>query len=104
MNLLKTKKAILIKGSGVDLNKFKFSLKKYDVNNISFYFIGRLLFDKGINELIEAIARIKKEYKNAVFNFVGNLDSNNYSSVNKKQIKLWEDMNLIKYHGFKKYI
>ena len=73
------------------------------MNNISFYFIGRLLFDKGINELIEAIARIKKEYKNLCLILLAT-DSNNYSSVNKKQIKLWEDMNLIKYHGFKKYI
>ena len=103
-NLLNNKRAILIKGSGVDLRKFKFTLKKCDNNNISFYFIGRMLADKGISELIEAIDKIKKEYKNIKFNFVGSLDPNNYSSINIKQIKSWEGMNLIKYHGFKRNI
>lgn len=102
--ILNNKKAVLIRGSGVDLSKFKFDLKKYDNNNISFYFIGRILSDKGICELIEAIKKIKKEYQNTIFNFVGSLDTNNYSSINMKRIKLWESMNLIKYHGFKKNI
>lgn len=103
-HLIHNKKAILIRGSGVDLNKFKFNLKKYDHNNISFYFIGRILADKGIKELIEAITKIKKEYSNIDFNFVGGIDLNNYSSININQVKFWESRNLIKYHGFKKNI
>ena len=49
----------ILPGSGVDLEYFKFS--EYPSNKvIKFLFIGRLIKEKGINEFLEAAAKIKK--------------------------------------------
>ena len=45
-------------GSGIDFEKFKYSKKNFKKNN--FVFIGRLIKDKGIDELLDIIPDIKK--------------------------------------------
>ena len=65
----------------MDLNKYKF--KKYiKKTNINFSFISRLLIEKGILDLFDAIKIIKKKYSNVTFKIIGNLDHMNKSSIN----------------------
>lgn len=64
-------KLVLIKGSGVDLLKFrhtKLSLNK----KISFTFIGRIIPEKGIIEFLKAIIKFNRVYPNqASFTIIG---------------------------------
>ena len=56
------KKALYSKivfGSGIDFKKFKYSKKNFNKNN--FVFIGRLIKEKGIDELLAVIPEIKKK-------------------------------------------
>lgn len=63
--------SILLPGSGVNLNHHVY--QDYPVNNgiLRFLFMGRLLKDKGIEELFEAAKYIKEKYPNTEFQILG---------------------------------
>ena len=61
INILKKDNTKLISGSGVDLEKFK-PVKKIKTNNLKILFIGRIIADKGIYELIQAAKILKNDY------------------------------------------
>lgn len=85
-----TNKLSVLPGSGVPLDKFEFSpLKKSD--EYRFLFVGRIMKEKGVIELLEAASQIIKKYDNVYFDLVGMMDDN----INiKKYIN-----NQITYHG-----
>lgn len=77
---IKTKKNIVVKGSGVDLAKFNSnnSNKKYD-----FCFVGRLTDEKGIFDFIDAASIIHKKNKNTKFLVVGDISLDNEKKYNE---------------------
>lgn len=102
-NLNLKKKSIVIPGSGVDLNKFSYkNIKKK--NFFTFLYFGRLMKDKGLNELLEAIYSLKKQELNLKFILVGKIIEKSLKKKIQKLIKL----NYLKYYEFtddiKKYI
>jgi glycosyltransferase involved in cell wall biosynthesis len=89
---------VLIRGSGVDMQKFiKTPLPRTEVPTI--LYVGRLLWSKGIRELVKA-AEILRERK-VPFNLVivGEPDELNPESANPAVIKEWEDKGLLKWMG-----
>ena len=87
-------------GSGIDFEKFKYS-KNFKKNNF-FVFIGRLIKDKGIDELLDIIPDIKKKYPNVKFKIIGQIDKNNPRTINQKRLFSLAKKGLIEYDGFKK--
>jgi len=98
------KKAIFIEGgSGIDLNDYFPNYKK--LNRLSYesfrkelgipeknfvsIFVGRLQYDKGIEEFIEAAKNLKNK-NNLSFIVVGSLDQGNKRSVDELKLKEWE--------------
>ena len=75
----------MIKGSGVDLEKYYFSSLPKGTPIVMF--ASRLLVDKGVIEFIEA-AKLKKNNLNARFVIVGTPDHGNLASISEKQLKL----------------
>jgi len=68
--IVKDKQCLLNNGAGVNIDEFEFT--SYPENNeIRFLFIGRVMREKGIDELFEAAKRIKREYDNVYFDIVG---------------------------------
>ena len=95
----------VVKGSGVDLNFYKYSKNLLkDKDSLNFLFVGRVIPDKGIIELISAISNIKKKYKNIKFKFIGSLDYENFTLINKIKIKKLISDDLIEYLGYKEDI
>ena len=99
---IKKEKGISIKGCGVDIEYFS-PVEKNGKNRdkIIFTFIGRLLYDKGVVEFVEAAKIIKKEYKNAEFWLIGDIDENNPSMVKEEDLIDWVKSKTVIYHGFK---
>ena len=83
-NLLKNQnQAILVNGSGVDLNYY------HPVplpNQHSFLLIARLLKEKGIREYAQAASIIKRCYPDVSFHLVGGVDKHP-SSISKSELK-----------------
>ena len=93
----------LISGSGVDLEKFKLN-KEINSDIIKILFVGRIIADKGIYELIEAARIIKNKYPNVSFSLMGMLGVNNRTSISKTEIDNWVSDGLIEYIPFQEDI
>lgn len=86
--------AKVIPGSGVNLEYH--SLKEYPekTKKIKFLFIGRIMRDKGINELLGAIRQVHKEYPDVTLDIIGWCDENYADELNAQDIK-----DYVYYHG-----
>lgn len=93
-NNIKYRKFILIPGSGVNIDEYKYEEYPTDDSVIKFLYIGRIMKDKGVSELITAILKIKAVYLNVLFDFIGECDE----EYHNKLIEL-EKKGIIKYHG-----
>lgn len=75
-----TKKPMKVLGygnvRGIDLNYWKRNTEKADDDVLTFVFVGRVVPDKGINELVMAFVRLHKEYKDTRLLLVGRYEEN----------------------------
>jgi len=93
--LIKEDKAIIINGSGVNLDKFKpVPLPK----ETTFLFIGRLIKDKGILEYLEACKEVKKKYSDVRCLLVGPYDTNP-SALKPEELQPYINTGIIEYFG-----
>jgi glycosyltransferase involved in cell wall biosynthesis len=87
LGLIKNKNQIhIIKGSGVDLNKFAFSTapSKHKINVL---LPARMLYDKGVIEFIKAAQHLKDKYQGKVcFNLAGSTDLHNPTAITENEL------------------
>ena len=62
---------------------------------IRFIFVGRVMEEKGVNELFEAIRKIRKEYDNVEFTFIGWFEED-YRDI----MTQLEEEKIIRYYGY----
>lgn len=93
-NSLVNGKLRLIPGSGVNVTEYRFEQYPQERDSIKFLFIGRILRDKGVEELFKVIKKIKSDYKNIEFHIVGNTNDDY-----KTALKELESKGLLNYHG-----
>lgn len=85
--------SVVLNGAGVDLEEYKFTdLPSFD--SIRFLFMGRIMKEKGIDELFEAIKFIKNKYPNTCLDILGSLEESYEGKIDEL-----EKMNLINYYG-----
>lgn len=84
----------MIPGSGVNVVNFKPLEYPDEDGGVRFLFVSRIVKDKGIDELIEAIKIIKRKYDNVEFHFVGGC-----ADEYKESLEQWKTESLIVYHG-----
>ena len=88
---------MIIPGAGVNLDENKFEEYPDDKNGLVFVFIGRLMKDKGIGELLEAAERIHDKYPETLFRIVGFADDELFTD---KVAKL-EEKGVVEFLGFR---
>ncbi len=76
---------ILLPGSGVDLKWHSFHPYPDKDNPIKFIFIGRVMKDKGIDEFITMVQKIKSKYPDIEFNILGGCEEDYRVILNKLQ-------------------
>ncbi len=106
-----TNKPIMVIGNGsingVDLEYFKKETNnlrdKYNIekDNIIFGFVGRLVKDKGIKELVEAFIKLNNEFFNTTLLLVGDFD-NGQDPLDSNTLKLINENRNIIHVGFQK--
>lgn len=92
---LDKKNLILIKGSGVDLTKFRFS--KLPKNEPIVLFPARLVKNKGIREFVNAAKILKGS---ARFVISGMIDNESPDRIPEKTLNLWINNKIIEYWGY----
>ena len=89
-------KATTIGAIGVDLDEWRPAPAVLDP--LTFLFVGRLLREKGILEMIEAAKRVKQRHPSTRFIVLGAPDSNP-SSISSQQASDWVSAGLIEWPG-----
>lgn len=92
--IVKEEQCLLNAGAGVNLEEYQF--EKYPpADKTRFLFIGRIMQEKGIDELFDAAKRIKREYDNVEFDVVGMYEDNYEETVNRLV-----DDGIINFYGY----
>lgn len=86
----------VIPGSGINTDEFSYQEYPKDDNILRFLFIGRVMKDKGIEELIEAAKRIKEEHMNVQFDALGFCEDEY-----KEKVEILQEKKIITFHGVK---
>ncbi|WP_244815437.1 glycosyltransferase family 4 protein [Caballeronia sp. Lep1P3] len=85
-------------GEGVDLDDFALApLPRRE--DFVFILIGRLLWDKGVAEYVEAARRLRKRYPHARFQLLGPVGVDNPSAISRTDVQDWERENIVEYLG-----
>ncbi|HVS93658.1 MAG TPA: glycosyltransferase family 4 protein [Mucilaginibacter sp.] len=105
MGLTDLKHCIRIKGSGVDLDEFKFyAAEETDVDDkVTFVFPARMLYDKGVATLVDAARVLKDRLKGkAKILLAGALDPGNKTGVPENELLAMQEPGYIEWIGFQK--
>lgn len=89
-------KVKLVPGSGVNLDYHKYEQYPDSDDKITLLFIGRVMKEKGIEELLSGAKILKKQYHVMNFSILGGMDQD-YSRI----LNEYEELDIVKYHGKK---
>lgn len=99
--IIQVKNAVFVNGSGVNTKFFIPDKEKEggEDKNLKFLFLGRILWDKGIQELVDAARVVKPVYPAVTFSFLGAIDIKNPTAIPEAKIEEWQKEGLIEYLG-----
>lgn len=87
-------KTILLNGAGVNLEHY--SLKPYPrTEQVRFLFVGRVMKEKGVDELFGAMERLRQEGANCTLDVLGGYEEDYAETIRRYEEKGW-----LHYHGY----
>jgi glycosyltransferase involved in cell wall biosynthesis len=92
-------RAVLLHGEGVDLAHFEFIPMQADKPTFDFLLIGRLLWDKGVGEYVEAARKLKAYYPHARFRLLGPVGTANPSAIPRAELNRWIEEGIVEWLG-----
>ena len=95
---LPTQSMVLIRGSGVDLEQYRYMPLPDDRLPVVML-AGRLLVDKGVREFVQAAKILKNAGVMARFVLVGTSDADNPSSLSEQELMQWADEGVVELWG-----
>jgi glycosyltransferase involved in cell wall biosynthesis len=97
--LVRQKQVDLLPGSGVDLERFKPGKAARAPGPFRFLLVGRLLWDKGVGEYVEAARLVRRTYPDVRFQLLGPIGSINRTAVPSSDVERWQTEGVIEYLG-----
>ncbi|MDI9241565.1 glycosyltransferase family 4 protein [Fusibacillus kribbianus] len=95
-HIIPIEKQTILRGAGINLEHY--ALQPYPVNDkVHFLFLGRIMREKGIDELFSAASRLHKEGFSFMVDLVGF-----FEDEYKKQVEDLENAGIVSFHGFQK--
>jgi glycosyltransferase involved in cell wall biosynthesis len=90
----------LLPGSGVDCRRFRPSpFPASREGEAALLFVGRLLGDKGVRELAEAMRLVRSSRPGVRLTLVGELGAANRTAISKEEVQGWERDGLLRHAG-----
>ena len=93
--IIREEQAKLLNGAGVNLERYSVLPYPDDTEETRFLFMGRVMAEKGVDELFEAMRMLRKDGVNCSLYMLGSFDEN-YS----EKIKVAEADGWLRYHGY----
>ena len=86
---------VVLNGAGINLKDYPYQPYPQD-SPMRFLFVGRVMHEKGVDEIFDAAKRLKQEYGDSVeFHIVGSFEES-YKSIMDEL----EQAGVVKYHGY----
>lgn len=85
----------VLNGAGVDLDRFYVQPYPEEDSIFRFLFIGRVMAEKGIQELLNAMVRLRKDGISCELDILGGLEENYQDVIKKYELEGW-----LNYKGF----
>jgi glycosyltransferase involved in cell wall biosynthesis len=89
----------LIRGSGVDTERFQPLINNRHARSVRILLATRLLWDKGVGEYVEAARFLRSKNRELTFLIAGVPDKGNPASVPEKEISRWQREGIIEHLG-----
>lgn len=93
--IIKRKQAVLLNGAGVNLEQFSYKPYPKDKADIRFLFMGRVMKEKGIEELFGAMQRLRADGERCSLDVLGS-----FEEKYEDQIKQYEKNGWLRFHGY----
>lgn len=81
LRLVRHEQSQLLPGSGVNLQKHSYITYPKDENRIRMVYIGRIMKDKGVGELLEAVTKIHSNHPSVNCDIVGSFEDDSYRNL-----------------------
>ena len=91
---LPVEKQTVLNGAGIDMDKYPY-VEYPDNETNRFLYLGRIMKEKGVDELFEAAERLKADGENFIIDMVGFFEDEYRNKVEEMQQK-----GIVKFHGF----
>lgn len=95
--IVKKKQTCLLNGAGVNLKHYQVAEYPADDGTIRFLFIGRVMKEKGIDELFVAMRRLRAEGISCTLDVLGSYEENYEGKIREYEKEGW-----LYYHGYQK--
>ncbi|THB68577.1 MAG: glycosyltransferase family 1 protein [Gammaproteobacteria bacterium] len=89
----------LIRGSGVDIQQFYPVEKNPEKKKIRILLVARMLWDKGVEEFVNAAEKLSTKFENTEFVLVGDPDPSNKASIPESTLDNWSKSNVVQWLG-----
>jgi glycosyltransferase involved in cell wall biosynthesis len=96
--LVRSDRTALIRGSGVDLHAFR-PRPKHDGSCPVVLYAGRMLWSKGVGDLVEAARRLRAAGHEFRAELVGHSDADNPEAIPQEQLVAWTDEGIVTWRG-----
>jgi len=103
MGLVNEAQSVLIRGSGIDMNRFV-PLPEPETSTSLVVLPARILWNKGVGEFVEAAHILRSEGVPARFALVGVADSGNPAAVSLVQLGEWQKEGVVEWWGWQEDI
>lgn len=103
MGLVNESHSTLIRGSGIDMNRFV-PLPEPETSTPLVVLPARILWNKGVGEFVEAAHILRSEGVPARFALVGVADSGNPAAVSLVQLGEWQKEGVVEWWGWQEHI
>lgn len=94
-NIVRPEQCYLLKGAGVNLEHFALAPYPQDSRPVRFLFVGRVMAEKGIDELFEAVERLRSAGLDCTLDVLGG-----YEEHYETKIHQYEDAGWLHYYGY----
>lgn len=100
LGIVEPAQVAMLPGSGVDCRRFRPKpLPSNETGKAELLFVGRLLGDKGVRELAEAMRLVRSRRPGVRLTLLGELGAANRTAVSAKEVAGWEKEGLLRHVG-----
>lgn len=93
--IVKTDKCVLLNGAGVNITEYSCAPYPKDTGITNFLFVGRVMKEKGIDELLAAMEHLVSDQEAVHLNVVGPCEEDYVALMKEKEQEGW-----LSYHGY----